>query len=84
MCVTEGHISMTLTKTGLFSGQLLSPKEAIEDLRQRYGLIISIASLYSMISRGDAPKVTYFRGRPKFTIADIDEWVRNNLSNNRK
>jgi hypothetical protein len=75
---------MTLAQTEQFSGQLLSPKEAIGYLQTRYGLIISLASLYSMISRGDAPKVTYFRKRPKFTIADIDEWVRNNLSDNRK
>jgi hypothetical protein len=64
--------------------RLLSPKDAIEYLKTRYGIIISIASFYSMISRGDAPKVTYFRGRPKFTVADIDEWVRGNLSDDRK
>jgi hypothetical protein len=84
MCVTEGHIPMTLAQTEQFSVQLLSPKETVGHLQTRYGLIISLASLYSMISRGDAPKVTYFRKRPKFTIADIDEWVRGNLSDDRK
>jgi predicted DNA-binding transcriptional regulator AlpA len=64
--------------------RLFSPKEVIEYLRTRYGIHISLASFYTMISRGEAPKVTYFRGRPKFTIADIDEWVRNNLSPKRK
>jgi predicted DNA-binding transcriptional regulator AlpA len=64
--------------------RLLSPREAVEYLQTRYGIIISIASLYSMISRGDAPKVTYFRKRPKFTVADIDEWVRGNTSRGRK
>jgi predicted DNA-binding transcriptional regulator AlpA len=64
--------------------RLLSPTECVQYLETRYGIIISIASLYSMISRGDAPKVTYFRKRPKFTEANIDEWVRNNLSDKRK
>jgi predicted DNA-binding transcriptional regulator AlpA len=66
------------------SDRLLSPKEAIEYIHIRYGVNISLASFYTMISRGEVPKVTYFRGRPKFTIADIDEWVRNNLSPKRK
>ena len=66
------------------SDRLLSPKDTIEYLQTRYGIHISLASIYTMISRGVAPKITYFRGRPKFTIADIDEWVRNNLSDNRK
>ena len=56
--------------------RLLSP--------ERYGVVISLASFYSMISRGEAPKVTYFRGRPKFTTADIDEWVQRNISPTRK
>ena len=64
--------------------RLLSPTEALAYLKERYGIVISLASFYSMISRGEAPKVTYFRGRPKFTTADIDEWVRNNLSPTRK
>ena len=64
--------------------RLLSPKPTIDYLQTRYGINISQASFYSMISRGDAPKVTYFRNRPKFTIADIDEWVRNNLSDHRE
>ena len=64
--------------------RFLSPKEAVADIHNRYGLPISLTSFYTMISRGEAPKVTYFRRRPKFTIADIDEWVRNNLSDNRK
>jgi predicted DNA-binding transcriptional regulator AlpA len=80
MCVTEGHIPMTLAQTD----RLLSPKEMVEYLKTRYGIIISLASLYSMISRGDAPKVTYFRNRPKFTISDIEEWVLNNRSYDRK
>jgi hypothetical protein len=60
--------------------RLLSPKETVEYLQTHYGIQISLPSLYSMISRKDGPKVTYFRNRPKFTIADIDEWVRSNLS----
>jgi predicted DNA-binding transcriptional regulator AlpA len=64
--------------------RLLSPKEAIEYLRVRYGISISLATFYTMIYRGDSPKPTYFRNRPKFTVADIDEWVRKNLSANRK
>jgi predicted DNA-binding transcriptional regulator AlpA len=64
--------------------RLLTPQKAIDYLAQRYGIQISLASFYSMISRGEAPKVTYFRGRPKFTIADIDEWVQRNLSDRRK
>ena len=67
----------------LTTDRLLSPKEAIEYLKSRYGIIISHASFYTMISRGDAPKPTYFRGRPKFTVVDIDEWVRRNLSDRR-
>jgi predicted DNA-binding transcriptional regulator AlpA len=63
--------------------KLLSPKEAVDYLQTRYSIKISLASLYTMISRGIAPKVTYFRGRPKFTEADIDEWVRSNLSDRR-
>jgi predicted DNA-binding transcriptional regulator AlpA len=64
--------------------RLLSPREAVEYLQTRYGINISIASFYSMISRGDAPKPTYFRRRPKFIAADIDEWVRGNTSRDRK
>jgi predicted DNA-binding transcriptional regulator AlpA len=75
---------MTLAQPEQPQDRLLAPKDAIEYLQTRYGLIISIASFYSMISRGDAPKVTYFRGRPKFFVADIDEWVRGNLSPKRK
>jgi hypothetical protein len=65
-------------------GRLLSPREAIDYLAEQYGLPLTLPSLYSMISRGDAPKVTYFRNRPKFKIPDLDSWVRNNLSDNRK
>jgi hypothetical protein len=75
---------MTLAQSEQYTERLLPPKEAVEDLEARYGLKVSIASLYTMISRGDAPKVTYFRGHPKFTVPDIDEWVRNNTSNGRK
>jgi hypothetical protein len=75
---------MTLAQPERFPDRLLSPRKALDNLEERHGLIISIASFYTMISRGDAPKVTYFRGRPKFTVADLDEWVRGNLSDNRK
>jgi predicted DNA-binding transcriptional regulator AlpA len=64
--------------------KLFSPQETVDHLRTRYGIKISLASLYSMISRGDGPKVTYFRGRPKFTESDIDEWVKNNISDKRR
>jgi hypothetical protein len=84
MRVTEGYIPMTLAQSGQFPDRLRSPKELVEYLKERYGIIISLASCYTMISRGDAPKVTYFRKRPKFTIYDIDEWVRGNLSDDRK
>jgi hypothetical protein len=64
--------------------KLLSPQGAIDYLKERYGIVISLASFYSDISRGTGPKPTYFRGRPKFYEKDIDEWVRNNLSHKRK
>jgi predicted DNA-binding transcriptional regulator AlpA len=64
--------------------RFLSPKEVIEYLRLRYGINISLASFYTMKSRGDSPKPTYFRKRPKFTTADIDEWVQRNISPTRK
>ena len=64
--------------------KLLSPKETVEYLRTRYGLRISLPTLYSMISRGDGPRPTYFRNRPRFTEPDIDAWVRDNLSDGRK
>lgn len=60
--------------------RLLSPKEAIDYLKSRYGIVISLASFYTMISRRQSPNVTDFRGRPKFKMPDIDEWVRNNTS----
>jgi hypothetical protein len=75
---------MTLAQPEQVPDRLLSPKEAVGYLQERYGIILSLASLYSMISRGDAPRVTYFRGRPKFTTPDLDEWVRRNLSDHRK
>jgi hypothetical protein len=46
------------------SDRLHSPQGAIDYLKERYGVIISLASFYSMISRGTGPKPTYFRGRP--------------------
>jgi hypothetical protein len=52
----------------LTTDRLLSPKEAIDYLKSRYGIIISPASFYTMISRGDSPTVTYFRTRPKFKV----------------
>jgi predicted DNA-binding transcriptional regulator AlpA len=63
---------------------LLQPTNVLAYLNLHYSIIISLASFYSMISRGQAPKVTYFRGRPRFTIADIDEWVQRNISDKRK
>ena len=63
---------------------LLSPTKALEYLKQRYGITISIKSFYSMISRSESPKVTYFRARPKFKIADIDEWARSNTSSRKR
>jgi predicted DNA-binding transcriptional regulator AlpA len=75
---------MTLAQFKHYIDRLLSPKEALEYLEARYGLKISIATFYTMVSRGDAPKPTYFRGRPKFLALDLDEWVRGNLSRYRK
>jgi predicted DNA-binding transcriptional regulator AlpA len=63
---------------------LLSPTEAIAYLKERYGITISLASFYSMTSRGTGPKPTYFRVRPKFYEKDIDEWVQRNISPKRK
>jgi hypothetical protein len=68
----------------LTTDRLLSPKEAIDYLKSRYGIIISPASFYTMISRGDSPTVTYFRTRPKFKVPDLDEWVQRNISDKRK
>jgi predicted DNA-binding transcriptional regulator AlpA len=65
-------------------GRLLSPQETIEHLRTHHGINIALSSFYSMMSRGQGPKPTYFRDRPKFTTADIDAWVLSNLSDNRK
>ena len=64
--------------------RLLSPSEALAYLKERYGIVISLASFYSMISRGDCPLPKYFRGRPKFKIPDIDKWVERNISDSRK
>jgi hypothetical protein len=75
---------MTLAQPEQPQDRLLSPTEVVEYLQARYGLTISIESLYSMTSRGTGPKPTYFRNRPKFTTSDIDEWVRSNLSDKRK
>jgi hypothetical protein len=75
---------MTLALPEQSPDHLLSPKEAVEYLQARYGLTISIESLYSMTSRGTGPKPTYFRNRPRFTQPDLDEWVRNSLSDKRK
>jgi hypothetical protein len=63
--------------------RLLTPTKAVEYLKQRYDIVISVNSLYTMISRGGAPKVTYFRGRPKFIVPDIDDWVQKTLSDHR-
>jgi hypothetical protein len=61
------------------SDQLLSPKEVVEYLRQRYGLVVSLPSFYSMISRKDCPPIIYFRKRPKFTKAAVDYWIAKQL-----
>ena len=63
---------------------LLTPAQTVEYLRWRYGINMALSSFYSMINRKQSPKATYFRNRPKFTVADIDEWVRSSLSPNRK
>ena len=63
---------------------LLTPKEALEYLDWRYGINIALSSFYSMINKKTSPTPTYFRGLPRFTVPNIDEWVRNNLSNGRK
>jgi predicted DNA-binding transcriptional regulator AlpA len=65
------------------SVRLLSPKETVDYLKMRWSLSISISTFYSNINRGVSPTPTYFRNLPKFTTTDIDEWVRNNLSNHR-
>jgi hypothetical protein len=77
----EGIVAMRAEST---PEHLLSPTNALANLNLHYGIVISLASFYSMISRGEAPKVTYFRGRPRFTIADINEWVLRNISDKRK
>jgi hypothetical protein len=64
--------------------QLLTPKETTEYIKWRYGITISLSSLYTMIYNKTGPKPTYFRNRPKFRIPDIDSWVRDNLSDHRK
>jgi hypothetical protein len=64
--------------------RLHSPQGALNYLKERYGIVISLASFYTMINRRTAPTPTYFRGRPKFYENDMDEWVRNNLSPKRK
>jgi hypothetical protein len=63
---------------------LLTPKKTLEYLDWRYGIHIALASFYSMINRKEGPTPTYFRGLPRFTVPNIDEWVRNNLSPDRK
>jgi hypothetical protein len=65
-------------------GRLLSPKETIEHLRTHHGINIALSSFYSMMSRGQGPKPTYFRGRPRFTVPNADAWVQRNLSDDRK
>jgi predicted DNA-binding transcriptional regulator AlpA len=63
--------------------RLLTPQKALDYMEQRYDIIIKLSSFYSMINRGEAPTPKYFRNRPKFTKAAIDEWVRTNLSDHR-
>jgi len=62
---------------------LLTPKETLEYLDWRYRINIALASFYSMINRKEGPTPTYFRNRPKFTVPNIDAWVRSNLSDHR-
>jgi predicted DNA-binding transcriptional regulator AlpA len=66
------------------SDLLLLPKETLAYLASRYNINIKLKSFYSMINRKQSPKPTYFRNRPKFYVSDIDEWVRQNLSDHRK
>ena len=65
------------------SDQLLTCTETLQYLKERYGIKITLRSFYSMISRGQSPKPTYFRTKPRFYIADIDAWVLANLSDRR-
>jgi hypothetical protein len=62
----------------------LTPKETLEYILWRYNIKIALSSFYTMINRKTSPTPTYFRGLPRFTVPDIDEWVRKNLSNGRK
>jgi hypothetical protein len=73
-----------MTLPDKFPEEFLSPTETVKYLQTRYRIQISLASLYSMISRKESPKVTYFRNRPKFTERDIEEWVEQNLSDKRR
>jgi predicted DNA-binding transcriptional regulator AlpA len=57
--------------------RLLTPREALEYLAQRYNIIFKLNSFYSMINRRTCPHVTRFRGLPRFKTQDIDAWVQN-------
>jgi hypothetical protein len=63
---------------------LLTPVQSLQYLHWRYGINFTLRSFYSMINRRQSPKPTYFRDKPRFTIPDIDEWVRQSLSDHRK
>jgi hypothetical protein len=63
--------------------RLLSPVEILKYLDEKYGLKFSLKSFYPMICRGDSPKKTRWRNRPKSTPKDIDEWVERHKSGRR-
>jgi hypothetical protein len=56
---------------------LWTPSEALEYLAQRYNVHIKLKSFYSMMSRGESPEITRFRGRPRFLKCNIDAWIAN-------
>jgi predicted DNA-binding transcriptional regulator AlpA len=80
----KGLPSMTLAIPDNNPERLLSVQEALEYLKERYGIGIRLSTFYSKINRRESPVPVYFFGRPKFTIVNIDEWVRRNLSDDRK
>jgi hypothetical protein len=75
---------MTLVPEYNTPDRLLTPKETVHYLYLRYGILISLPTFYSMISRKESPLPTYFRGRPRFTLPNIDARVERNLSDDRK
>jgi hypothetical protein len=60
--------------------RLLNLKEALRYLAYR-GFEYSEASMRTMIHKGVGPKVTsYFRGKYRFSIQDLDKWIADNSS----